>query len=255
LSLRAKAPRILGAKFLSVNRSNFGHNYLSLFQEMGYSILLTTIGPSQLLLEGYRDGVREEWVRIKPGVHLPEVLGELEVASLRLRRLKDCYLTVVVNECLEVFLLVGLACLGCTLNFNLGLLVLYVSKDALLELLQAWNRAEEGAGLRQAYWGSLNIVLFLYYLFMLKELYYAKDRPFLLFLFLLANRLFRTEPLQPRHSPLYFRLKVAGLAGLILGKTLMAWYLATEEFESGWLTVLVLPLLLEVYRRWFVMIE
>lgn len=119
----------------------------------------------------------------------------MEVKSAKMAKLKDCYFAIVVNSCLELVMLLFWASQGCIVGLHLNLLALYVNRGASKELLRQWKEVGEGWGVRRYNWFNFNFYLLLYYLFMMRAVFTSSERPFLLALTLLANRLFRCDAL------------------------------------------------------------
>jgi len=105
-------------------------------------------------------------------------------------------MAVRANECLELAVLVGWACYGTILDFNLGLILYCLSRQSLPQLLLNWLNSNQGWGRGNMNWLQLAI-LFLPFFFFLTSRVLVYQHSSLLFLLIVANRLFRSELLEP----------------------------------------------------------
>ena len=100
-------------------------------------------------------------------------------------------MAVRVNECIELLVLVLWACCGIIIDFNLGLILYCISRQALPRLLQNWLKTDKGWGRGNLGWMQVNILLLPFTIFLCIRMSYSGEPKLLLFLILLANRLFR----------------------------------------------------------------
>lgn len=92
---------LLGAKFIASDNKEANAYYLKLLTQMGYSVLVVSCYTDQLAcMDYYTDQKKEEWGRNKIGFRVLDVLPEMEVKSCKVAKLKDCYITIIVNSCL-----------------------------------------------------------------------------------------------------------------------------------------------------------
>lgn len=158
-------------------------------------------------------------------------------------------MAIIANSCIELLILVFWACYGYVVGLNLNLLILYVTRGSSARLMNEWKETKVGWGLSRDVWRPFNTILLIYYLFVMKELFHSDSKPFVLFLFLMANRLFRTEALQPKLSLLIFMAKVGCLVALIAIESALSYYWTGQLFvERQVWSILVLPFFLWMYR-------
>ena len=181
-----------------------------------------------------------------------EALLELLVGSVRVRRLKDCYLAVFMNECLEFLILVGCGCFGVILDLSLSILVLEMGRGQTAALLQKWNSSNHRTGPYEVSKYNLNGLLLLYYFFMLRELVTAESKLFLLFLLLMTNRLYRCEAMTSSLNMKAFLYKLGLLGAVIVGY--LFWKRVNEgnwSLEGQWLGIGVFPFIIWLYNRFY----
>lgn len=143
-------------------------------------------------------------------------------------KVKDCYFAIVVNSCLELLMLTYWACRGCIVGLHLNILTLCVNREESKELLKEWKDYREGWGIRRQTWPYFNFYLSMFYIFMMGEIHSSSERPFLLFLTLIANRLFRCDALFPQLNKRQFVLKWTGLLVLIVCEIALDYYRADD---------------------------
>ena len=108
----------------------------------------------------------------------------------RLERLTECFFAVRANECIELLTFVGWACNGAILDFNLGLVLYCLSRESLPLLLERWLGTQKGWGKGNFSWIQTNLLILPFFLFIAFPP--SQQSSSLLFLLVLANRLFRS---------------------------------------------------------------
>lgn len=166
-------------------------------------------------------------------------------------KLKDIYFAVIVNSCLEVLMLIYWACRGTIVGLNFNLIVLYVNRDAASDLVEIWSQQSIGWGLKKASWIYYNMYLLAYYLFIMREIEASDSKPYLLFLLMVANRLFRTDALKPVLFVSRVAVKVGLLLLVLVCEVGVTYYTTTElRVKEEWVGIVALPAIVAVFRMY-----